>query len=112
MNYLLLPFLIIISTTFAYPQIIPKNNTASVFSVGYENIITTDYGRTYKPGARLAGKFYYRPMEIDIWYPAINSKSGQLIEYGKLLNQLEERSNRFQDDTLFIKILHRNWCNT
>src|ERR1700720_3519630 len=101
MKYSLLLLSNIISVTFAYTQPINKKDVSKLFSVGYENIITTDSGRIYKPNTRLTDKFYYRPVEIDVWYPAINPKSDSIIQYGELLNLLEQRSNRFQDDTVY-----------
>jgi hypothetical protein len=95
----LLFLLSIVSFRSAYTQS-PKDDAAA-FSVGYENIIATDTGRIYKPGTGITDKFHYRPVEIDIWYPAIQGPPDRSIQYGELLDLLEKRSNRFQGDTVY-----------
>jgi pimeloyl-ACP methyl ester carboxylesterase len=101
MKYLLFVILISSSYKFAFTQPENKNLSSKLYSVGFENIITTDSGRNYKPGTSMNDRFYYRPVEIDIWYPAVNQKSNSTIQYGEILNLLEQRSNRFQDDTVY-----------
>lgn len=71
------------------------------YIAGYESIITTDSTRTYKPGTAPNEKLHYRPIEIDIWFPAKKSESKTPIRFGEFLNLLEQRSNRFQDDTIY-----------
>jgi len=79
-----------------------SNDFPVLYPVGYQNIIVRDSGRTYKPSALRADKFYYRPVEIDFWYPAMITKSSDTpLHFGDFLNLLEERSNRFQDDTIY-----------
>ena len=43
------------------------------YLAGYQNIITTDSTRIYKPGTSQSEKLHYRPIEIDVWYPAKES---------------------------------------
>lgn len=71
------------------------------YIAGYRNMITTDSSRTYKPGTSASEKLHYRPIEIDVWYPAQELNSKSPIRYGEFLNLLEQRSNRFQDDTVY-----------
>jgi len=101
LNYRLLFSLLILIGTRAFTQIISKEFDPPLYKVGYQSIITIDSGRTYKPGISRSDKFYYRPVEIDIWYPAINTGNKLPIQYGEFLNLLEQRSNRFQDDTIY-----------
>jgi pimeloyl-ACP methyl ester carboxylesterase len=67
----------------------------------------TDSSRTYKPGTQAGAHLHYRPLEIDLWYPATapasatNSAPETAIEYGQFLRLLQDRSNRFQDDTIY-----------
>jgi hypothetical protein len=85
-------------------QSIHSAKKQEIFDIGYRNIILTDSARHYKPGAPNSNKLYYRPVEIDLWYPAIISNFNHSIRYGAFLNLLEERSNRFQDDTMYTSI--------
>lgn len=101
LNHRLLISLLLLSGTNAFTQNINKENDPILYHVGYQNIITTDSSRTYKPAISKSDKFYYRPVEIDIWYPAINIENKLPIPYGEFLNLLEQRSNRFQNDTVY-----------
>ena len=82
-------------------QIPRTGGSSSLYPVGYQNLITTDSGRNYKPGAKKTDRFYHRPIEIDLWYPARDPTVGEPVRYGDFLKLLEQRSNRFQDDTLY-----------
>ena len=101
LNSRLLISLLILSGTKAFSQNMNKENDPTLYNVGYQNIITTDSSRTYKPAISKSDKFYYRPVEIDIWYPAINIENKSPVPYGEFLNLLEQRSNRFQNDTVY-----------
>jgi hypothetical protein len=92
----------IIYTAFAQQPI--HGNNEQLFNVGYENIITTDSGRLYKPNTSIRSKFHYRPVEIDLWYPASGTRSKLPVLYGEFLDLLQQRSNRFQDDTVYKNI--------
>ena len=78
-----------------------NNDLRKSYKTGYQNIITKDSGRVYKPNAAAADQLYFRPVEIDIWYPATPAQSNPCLRYGDLLNLLEQRSNRFQNDTIY-----------
>lgn len=67
---------------------------------GYRCIVLTDSSRHYKPGTTSGDRLYYRPVEIDCWYPAASAE-GNPIHYGEFLQLFQERANRFQDDTIY-----------
>ncbi len=77
---------------------------SQLYGIGYENGLLTDSSRIYKPGTQTTDRLHYRPLEIDLWYPATPSASASPIEYGQLLQLLQDRSNRFQNDTVFTNI--------
>jgi hypothetical protein len=101
LNHRLFFFLVFVSGTKVFAQSGIGIDSLYQYNVGYQSIVTTDSSRTYKPGVSLSDKFSRRPIEIDLWYPAVNSKSKKSIQYGVYLNLLEQRSNRFQDDTVY-----------
>lgn len=68
---------------------------------GYRTIVATDSGRRYKPGAHLGDRLYFRPVELDCWYPAKASGGLDTIRYGEFLQLFEHRANGFQDDTVY-----------
>jgi hypothetical protein len=70
---------------------------------GYRNLALTDTSRHYKPGAQPGDRLYYRPVEIDCWYPA-TSPASQPIPYGEFLQLFQQRANRFQDDTIYASL--------
>jgi hypothetical protein len=67
---------------------------------GYRSIALTDSSRHYKPDANSGDRLYYRPVEIDCWYPAASAE-GSPIHYGEFLQLFQDRANRFQDDTIY-----------
>ena len=69
--------------------------------MGYRAIITTDSSRPYQPNTTLTDPLHYRPVEIDYWYPAAAKPSGNPIPFVDFVRLLEERSNRFQKDTVY-----------
>lgn len=75
-----------------------------MYDAGYQNLMLTDSSRTYKPGTMSTDRLHYRPLEIDLWYPATLASPQPPMEYGQLLRLLQERSNRFQNDTVFTNI--------
>ena len=98
-----LPFLIFFSILFhcAYSQVSPQDHDARIFKAGYRNIFAWDSARSYKPGSGKTDRLYYRPLEIDLWYPAPEPIPQAPMKYGSMLDLLQERSNRFQDDTVY-----------
>ncbi|HEY4111069.1 carboxypeptidase-like regulatory domain-containing protein [Puia sp.] len=73
---------------------------SSAQQVGYRSIALTDSTRRYCPGAHPGDRLYYRPLELDCWYPAA-AVTTTPIRYGAFLQLLEQRANRFQKDTAY-----------
>ncbi len=90
-----------LSVGFPLAQFAKKNDGPKLYKVGFKSIITKDSSRIYKSQTSVTNRFHFRPLEIDLWYPAAISRSGQLIRYGELIDMLQERSNRFQNDTVY-----------
>jgi len=70
---------------------------------GYRNIVLTDSSRPYKPGARPGDRLFYRPVEIDCWYPAAAGEE-KPVPYGEFLQLFQDRANRFQEDTVYSSL--------
>lgn len=92
-------FIFVVKSSFA--QYTKKNDSFKLYEAGYKSIITKDSSRIYDSRTGPTDKLHFRPLEIDLWYPAVNSKPNQLIRYGEFIGLLEERSNRFQQDTVY-----------
>jgi pimeloyl-ACP methyl ester carboxylesterase len=83
---------LILLTSFAAPG--PEQD----YKVGFEVISTWDSSRTYKPNTSVSDKLHYRPIDIDLWYPADITSSDTTASFTDLVYLLEQRSN-FYDDT-------------
>ena len=68
------------------------------FQIGFRIISTYDSSRTYKPNALVSDKLHYRPIDIDLWYPADITSADTTVSFSDLVYLLEHRSN-FYDDT-------------
>lgn len=68
------------------------------FHAGFRVIRTYDSSRIYKPNSALTDKLHYRPIDIDLWYPADLTEKDTTATFVHLVSLLEERSN-FYDDT-------------
>ncbi|HEY4064199.1 MAG TPA: carboxypeptidase-like regulatory domain-containing protein [Puia sp.] len=71
----------------------------SAQQAGYRNILLTDSSRRYRPDALFGDHLYYRPIEIDCWYPA--TAGAGPIHYDEFLQIFQQRANRFQQDTVY-----------
>ena len=87
-----------------FSQPISRPADSGSYIAGYVNIVTTDSTRIYKQGTSSTEKFHYRPIELDVWYPAKEPNSKSPMRYGDFLGLLELRSNRFQNDTTYTSL--------
>ena len=89
-RYLFLLLLPILS----YSQL--KENKEKYYA-GYKTIHTTDRSRQYKPGTNTTYHLYYRPVDIDIWYPAEKVETDSMMIYKEFLNLFVNRPNYYRD---------------
>jgi len=68
--------------------------------VGYRIINLTDSSRRYAPNAHPGDPLYYRPVDIDIWYPA-GPTASKPLPFGWFLQLFQERANALQQDTVY-----------
>ena len=57
-----------------------------------------DSTRKYKPNADRSDKLYFRPIDVDLWYPASLTSLDTAALFSDFVGLLEQRSN-FYDDT-------------
>ncbi len=101
MNNYIIVIILLFSCTELRAQNANGDDGLKNFKVGYQSIYAIDSSRIYKPGSTESNRLHYRPLEIDIWYPAIHTELKTPIQFGVFLKLLEQRSNRFQDDTVY-----------
>lgn len=63
------------------------------YKVGFKTSRITDKTRKYKPDVDSVNALYYRPIDIDIWYPTQDSLGESLIRFGDYLSLFEQRAN-------------------
>ena len=72
------------------------------YVAGYKNVVLKDSSRIYKPNTSVTDPLHFRPIEIDVWYPAVSHRPDESpMKYVEFVNLLQERANRFQDDTVY-----------
>lgn len=64
---------------------------------GYKTIHTVDRTRPYKPGVDLSHKLYFRPLDIDMWYPAKSAAPDSNMVFKDFLNLFVTRPNYYRD---------------
>ena len=59
---------------------------------GFKTIHAVDRTRIYKPGTDSTDYLHYRPLDIDVWYPAKVSENDSVLLFRSLLGLLEKRA--------------------
>lgn len=73
----------------------PRNH--GTYYAGYKTIHSIDSARLYKPGVNIAHPLYYRPVDIDIWYPAAKPDLSTGMIYKDFLSLFVNRPNFYSD---------------
>lgn len=87
--FLLIPVLFLLSCSQT------KKEKAESYEAGFKIIQTVDKSRMYKPGTDTIEYLHYRPLDIDIWYPAHSSAADSVLLFGDILGLLEKRANYY-----------------
>ena len=90
-----LRLLFIVSITFSY--CFGQRTKTAPFQAGFKTLHLVDSSRVYKPNTLKTDSLHYRPLDLDIWYPAQEISSSRLL-FGDLFGLLEERAGRYQDN--------------
>ena len=65
------------------------------YRAGFKTIRTVDTSRIYKPGTYTSDYLHFRPMDLDIWYPAHITGTDSALLFKDFLGLLEERANYY-----------------
>lgn len=65
------------------------------YKAGFKTIHAVDKLRIYKPNTDTTDYLHYRPIDIDIWYPADSSVADTQLLVRNLLQLLETRANYY-----------------
>ncbi|MFB6456782.1 carboxypeptidase-like regulatory domain-containing protein [Chitinophaga sp. Hz27] len=74
------------------------SSSLNIYNVGYKEYKFIDSSRQYKRKAGKGGPLFYRPLELDVWFPAEVTSRDSLIPYRYFLSLFEKRANSFQND--------------
>lgn len=69
------------------------------FKPGFITIHLVDSARKYKPGAGSADYLYFRPVDLDLWYPATINEKDTAIAFRQVLGLLDQRANYYTAST-------------
>src|SRR6476620_7818314 len=64
-------------------------------AAGFKIIQSVDRSRVYKTGTPTSDKLHFRPLDIDIWYPAVRAMNDTVLRFQDLLRLLEQRANYY-----------------
>lgn len=77
-----------------------KSEEEKDYEVGFKTTRIYDKARRYLPDVDSTNSLYYRPLDIDIWYPAQESPNDSLITFGEYFNLFEQRVNFYTASTI------------
>jgi len=72
----------------------PQNDDVN-YDVGFTVFQTTDRSRIYKPETDSTDYLHYRPLDIDVWYPASPTTGDSAMVFSDILELLEKRANYY-----------------
>lgn len=84
--------LFIFPAVFLYAQ---SNTGLTKFHAGFKIIRAVDSSRNYKTGSDATDYLHYRPLDLDIWYPAQASSTASALTFQDFLGLLEQRANYY-----------------
>src|SRR5436190_523859 len=76
-----------------------KDKEPASYEAGFKTIHIIDTSRIYKPDTDTTDYLHYRPLDIDVWYPADSSATDKQLLVGDLLGLLEQRANYYTAST-------------
>jgi|SRR6185437_6843941 len=72
-----------------------KKDDATSLAAGFRIIRAVDRSRLYKPNTDTSDYLHFRPVDIDLWYPARPSAKDTALRFRDLLGLLEKRANYY-----------------
>lgn len=69
-----------------------KNN---FYQAGFRIIWTVDKSRIYKPNTDTCDYLHYRPLDIDVWYPASAFATDNALLFRNISGLLDKRANYY-----------------
>lgn len=111
MKYLLAPLFLLVLFSCSNQ----RNEDVTDYVAGFKTIQSKDTSRIYKPNTDTSDYLHYRPLDIDIWYPAAASSKDTSLYFRNLLGLLETRANYYTASTVgngFAKQMAQFFCES
>lgn len=68
------------------------------YAAGFQEFDGTDSSRVYKPNTEITDALHFRPIHVEVWYPASPmNQPGAPLHFKDLLTEVESRYARFND---------------
>ena len=80
-----------------------QKNSKQTYSVGFKSIELVDTSRVYNPKVPKEHSLYYRPVDLDIWYPS-KENIKDTLRFKDLFKLLELRATNYQDQGSFVGV--------
>ncbi len=87
--------LVTASCSFDHNTAQPPTNQTTAYQAGYQVISFVDSSRIYRPNVNRGDRLYFRPIEIDLWYPAQPASPDSTLRFGYFLHSLQKRANLY-----------------
>ena len=89
---------ILLAAFFAiFQHCIGQHTATKFFQAGFKTFSLVDSTRQYKPNTQPADSLHYRPVDLDVWYPATGKTNGGLL-FEDLFRLFEQRAVKYQDN--------------
>jgi dienelactone hydrolase len=95
MKYILYPVILMVLSGCTAPG----ERSSGSYKAGFKIVDAVDSSRVYKPGTGLSDYLHFRPLKIDIWYPAVPSPDDSLLKFRDILGLLERRAVYYTGST-------------
>ena len=74
---------------------INTKEAASAYKAGFKTMHAVDKSRMYKPNTDTTDYLHYRPIDVDIWYPASSSATDSALLFRNISGLFDKRANYY-----------------
>jgi dienelactone hydrolase len=76
-----------------------NSNRSAFFAIGFKTVHGLDRSREYKPNTDSSDYLHFRPVDIDVWYPATPSVQDTILAFRDILGLFDKRANYYTAST-------------
>ncbi|MDB5278694.1 MAG: hypothetical protein JWR61_3649 [Ferruginibacter sp.] len=66
-----------------------------LYKAGFKTIHWVDTSRIYRPNTDATNYLHYRPLDLDVWYPATAAATDSVLLFRNILGLFDERANYY-----------------